>query len=46
MLYNIAEYNNKNGGVRYWKNAEGKKWMKAARAHGQILEKLDKEVLI
>jgi hypothetical protein len=46
MLYYIAEYNNKNGGVRYWKNAEGKRWMEAARAHGQVLEKLDKEVLI
>ncbi|MDB5207507.1 MAG: hypothetical protein JWR72_2582 [Flavisolibacter sp.] len=46
VLYKIGKYNNKQNGVRYWGNGEGKKWMKQARKHGELLEKLDREVLI
>lgn len=46
VLYEIARYNNRHNGVRYWTNKEGKKWMAQARKHGELLEKLDREVLI
>ncbi len=45
-LYKIAKYNNVHNGIRYWGNKEGKEWMKQARKHGELLEKLDREVLI
>lgn len=46
MLYQIARYNNRYKGVRYWSNEEGRQWMKAASEHGALLERLDREVLI
>jgi hypothetical protein len=46
VLYEIGRYNNKHNGVPYWENAEGKKWLAEAKKHGDMLKKLDREVLI
>ena len=46
MLYQISTYNNRRNGVRFWTNKEGSQWMKAARKHGKLLERLDREILI
>src|SRR6476620_2469499 len=46
VLYAIAKYNNTHNGVRYWSNNEGFDWMKQAGKHGELLEKLDREILI
>ena len=46
VLYKIGRYNNTHNGVRYWTNKEGFEWMKQAGKHGQLLEKLDSEILI
>lgn len=46
MLYQISEYNHKQNGVRLWGNSEGRRWMKAAAEHGQLLKRLDTEILI
>ena len=46
VLYRIGHYNHQHNGVQYWRNAEGKKWMKAAAAHAKLLQRLDREILI
>ncbi|HUC83399.1 MAG TPA: hypothetical protein VMR70_20980 [Flavisolibacter sp.] len=46
VLYEIGKYNHKHKSVRYWGNREGYKWLLNARAHGQLLEKYDREILI
>ena len=46
VLYQIGKYNHKYNGVRYWRNKEGYEWMKQAGKHGELLEKLDREILI
>jgi hypothetical protein len=46
VLYEIGKYNNKYHGVRYWGNREGNRWLDQARAHGRLLEKYDREILI
>ena len=46
VLYEIGKYNNQHKGVRYWGNREGKQWLDQARAHGALLEKYDREILI
>ena len=46
VLYEIGKYNNQHKGIRYWGNREGKRWLDQARAHGALLEKYDREILI
>lgn len=46
VLYQIGAYNHKHNGMPYWGNKEGNKWLGQARRHGELLEKLDREVLI
>lgn len=46
VLYQIGQYNNKVGGVRYWGASEGNEWLAKAKKHGDLLKKLDTEVLI
>jgi hypothetical protein len=46
VLYKIGRYNHRHNGVRYWGNREGYDWLLQARAHGQLLEKYDREILI
>ena len=46
VLYEIGKYNHKRKGVRYWGNREGNLWLGQARAHGKLLEKYDREILI
>jgi len=46
VLYEIGRYNHRYNGVRYWGNSEGRRWMKAAAKHGELLERLDCEILI
>ncbi len=46
VLYEIGRYNHQHNGVRYWGDNEGHRWLAQARAHGRLLEKLDREVLL
>ena len=46
VLYQIGKYNNRFKGIRYWGNREGNLWLAQARAHGKLLEKYDREILI
>lgn len=45
-LYRIGRHNHKRHGVRYWGNREGWTWMSKARKHGELLQRLDAQILI
>ncbi len=46
VLYQIGKYNHLYKGIPYWGNRQGNRWLAQARKHGQLLEKLDREILI
>lgn len=46
MMYTIGKYNHRHGGVRYWGNREGYRFLQEAKKHQLLLEKADREILM